>query len=231
MSDFIRHCVSPPPSYYLGCLRLKCTVCVCLWVFVCACACACVLLFVIVTQWHEHAVSVSLCAPGALRVCGEVVWSSADKRCATDIRPLRRNPSRGTRVMKDMTAGNCYRGINTQLDGKKAEMLQNRGENEDDAVRADLLRGFTPSLRSVWGETPWGWGAEGELEKRGQMLKVCPRRVEEPARKAPSRNSCRKWAWIERRMHVVWEISVILQTYIICTSSGKETDPLRFLHM
>lgn len=69
---------------------------------------------------------------------------------------------------------------------------------------------------------------EGETEIRGteeegggEMFKVRPCRLQVRPRKAPSRTSCRKWAGTERRMHVVWDICVILQISIICTSSGK----------
>lgn len=115
-----------------------------------------------------------------------------------------------------------YRGRSMTDAAKSTEMLP---EHQTGTRRRTTLWGrisseaSKPSRRCSTGERD----GDKKNQRRGRkMFKVRPCRLQVRPRKAPSRNSCRKWAWIERRMHVVWDISVILQTYIICTSSGKE---------
>lgn len=69
-------------------------------------------------------------------------------------------------------------------------------------------------------------GETGKLRPKksggwNKMFKVGLCRPQVRPHKALSRNSCRKWEGTERRMQFVRDISVILQTFIICTSSGK----------
>ncbi len=104
--------------------------------------------------------------------------------------------------------------------GKSTQMFP---EQQNGKRRRTMLWGRIFSEASNHLGAPRGRDVDKKNQRRGKkMFKVRPCRLQVRPRKAPSRNSCRKWAWIERRMHVVWDISVILQTYIICTSSGKE---------